>query len=137
MATPERGPLPAGTSVLVVEDEALLAINLESMLETLGCRVIGPVTSVERASELAGGGTSASVAILDVNVGGQPVFPVVEMLEALGVPFLFTTGFDRAAIPERWHDRPFLAKPYTVDQIADGLIAALNWRAAPVAQGAR
>ncbi|KFB09663.1 response regulator [Nitratireductor basaltis] len=111
--------------VLVVEDEALVAMNLEMMLEDFGCAVIGPAMRFDKAKELLENGVDADVAILDVNVGGTPVFPLAELLVQQNIPMVFATGYDRSGIPEEWHHRPILQKPYTADDVQRGISQAL------------
>jgi DNA-binding response OmpR family regulator len=93
-ATPEpsRGPL-----VLVVEDEVLIAIDLERTLRRHGYRVLGPATTVAEALRLLDGETP-DVAPLDVNLRGELVTPVAEVLRARGVPFVLASAYDRARL---------------------------------------
>jgi DNA-binding NarL/FixJ family response regulator len=71
---------PNGLSVFVVEDEALVAMNLEDMLFELGCTIVGPAMRIDRAEKMLSDGIEADVAILDVNVGGQMIFPFARRL---------------------------------------------------------
>lgn len=101
----------AGKSVLVVEDEVLIAMLVEDLLEEAGCIVIGPFAQVEEALAAAGTET-VDIALLDVNVRGEQVFPVAYQLERRGVPFLFLTGYGDVALPRdrpNWkaHPKPF------------------------------
>ncbi|QJD59691.1 response regulator [Pseudomonas sp. gcc21] len=105
-------------NVLIVEDEALIAMLLEEMLDTRGYNVAA------HASTLAEGETMASsldvdVAILDVSLAGETVFPVAERLSDRGIPFMFTTGFGAAGMPEAWADRPVFSKPYEIDSLIE------------------
>lgn len=84
-----------GFRVLLVEDEFLLAHDLRCELENIGAIVIGPEPSVERALARISDGQQIDVAILDLNLCGKPAFPVADALAAKGVPFMFTTGYDR------------------------------------------
>jgi DNA-binding response OmpR family regulator len=93
----DRRPVLRGRRILVVEDEALLAMLAEDELLGAGARVVGPAASVAEALRLieaaaAEGGLSA--AVLDVKLAGETVSPVADRLAALGVPFLFATGCD-------------------------------------------
>ncbi len=110
--------------MFVVEDESLVAMQLEDMLDELGCRVVGPAMRVRRAFEMLDRGDAIDVAILDVNIAGEKVYPVAERLEAAGVPFLFATGYGRPGLEGRWPERPVVQKPYTPDQIAAAILAA-------------
>jgi CheY-like chemotaxis protein len=107
-----------------VEDESLVAMQLEDMLEELGCSVVGLAMRVRRALEMLERGEAIDVAILDVNIAGEKVFPVAERLQAADVPFLFATGYGRAGLEGQWLDRPVVQKPYTLDQIAAAILEA-------------
>ena len=88
-----------GLRVLVVEDEALVAMQLEDMLDELGCVVVDVAGTVSRGVALAADAAVAlDGAILDVNLGGEKVYPVAERLAARGVPFVFCTGYGVAGI---------------------------------------
>ncbi|UEM06097.1 PAS domain S-box protein [Skermanella rosea] len=118
-AAKRAGP---GARVLVVEDEALTALAMEQVLLDAGLAVLGPVGRVEDALELLGE-TVPDVAVLDVNLFGRTVFPVAERLQALGVPFLFCSGYSRLDdISDKLRQVPLLAKPV----LADHLIATLS-----------
>jgi len=96
------GSALAGKRVLVVEDEYLVALLVEDMLSDAGCIVIGPFSRVRDA--LAAADTEVvDIAVLDVNVAGEMVFPVAHLLEKKGTPFLFVTGYGQAALPR---DKP-------------------------------
>src|SRR3546814_9846381 len=82
----------AGLRILVVEDELLVALELEMMLIGLGCDVVGPASRLEKAMQLAAA-EAIDGAILDVNLRGRPVYPVATALKARGIPFLFSTGY--------------------------------------------
>ena len=89
-----------GRKILVVEDEYLIAADLAATLEDVGVAVVGPAGSVAQALELvedAGGELDA--AVLDVNLGGERVYPVADALAARGVPFVFATGYDHILVP--------------------------------------
>jgi len=100
-----------GLKVLVVEDEALVAMLIEDMLSDLGCEVLGPAGSVRAALELLGRETP-DAAILDVNLGGEPVYPVAEALRAAGVPFVLATGYGQAGVAEAFREALVLQKPF-------------------------
>lgn len=119
---PSRKPVSlAGLRVFVVEDEALVAINLEDMLADLGCSDVVVAMRIEQALAAVDKGLAADVALLDVNIAGKPVFPVAERLVKDGVPVVFATGYGRAGLPEEWQARPVLQKPYTMDELAEYL----------------
>ncbi|RUW81508.1 MAG: response regulator [Mesorhizobium sp.] len=81
-------------TVLIVEDEFLIAMDLKSILERQGWHVVGPVASVAAASRLLER-ELPSVALLDVNLGDELVTPLAERLSALGVPFAVASAYDR------------------------------------------
>lgn len=106
-----------GVKVFVVEDESLVAMQLEDMLDDLGCLVVGTAMRVSGAHRLIDSGIEIDVAILDVNIGGETVYPVAERMREAGIPIVFATGYGRCGVEERWHDCPILQKPYTIQQI--------------------
>lgn len=118
----------SGLRVLVVEDESLVLLNLEDTLEALGCRIVGAAMRVPQAQALIETADPPDLAILDVNIAGEPVFPVAERLAARGVPIVFATGYGRHGLPPPWNQRPVLQKPYGRPQIADTLTAVVGTR---------
>lgn len=119
--------------VLVVEDEYLLADELAVELLDKGAEVLGPVPSIEQALALLEKEAPPHGAILDVNLGGQPVFPLADVLIRRGVPMIFTTGYDAAALPERFAHIAKCEKPISIGQIT----AALDRLCTPDRQRAR
>jgi DNA-binding LytR/AlgR family response regulator len=121
---------PAATdrisSILIVEDEALVALNLEAMLEEIGYTVVGPALRYDAAVALVESGVAADAAILDVNIGGRKVFPVAEMLVARGVTIVFATGYGREGLPPEWQDYPVIQKPYTLENLGAMLSEAVG-----------
>jgi CheY-like chemotaxis protein len=106
--------------ILVVEDEVLIAMVLEDMLDILGHTVVAsPSTFAEAEAAVADGGFD--LAILDVNLGRDPVFPLAEKLQAAGTPIIFATGSHRASLPQRFAAVPVLEKPYAVDEVEAAL----------------
>lgn len=101
----------SGRRVMVVEDEYFLADELNQTLTDAGVRVLGPVPSVQAALNLLKADDAPDAAVLDVNLGGTMAFPVADALQARSVPFLFSTGYDQAALPERHADVRRLEKP--------------------------
>lgn len=96
--------------VLVVEDEALIAMDIEAVLRSAGYAVVGPLPELEKAVQAAAE-EGVDAAILDVNLGGSMVFPVADALARRGVPFVFMTGYGREILPERFGHRPLAHKP--------------------------
>lgn len=109
-----------GWRILVVEDEVLLAMLVEDTLTNAGAVVLGPATTVEAALALVGaadreGGLNA--AVLDLNLGGDNVLPVCKALEAIGVPYIFATGYAENNQPWRQAPVPTLVKPYDPQEL--------------------
>jgi CheY-like chemotaxis protein len=111
--------------LLLVEDEALIALMLEDMVEGIGCAVTGLAPRVALGVAMAETG-HFDVAILDVNVAGENVEPVAERLAAKGVPFIFATGYGEAGVPLRYRDRPVVAKPFRPDQLEAAIHKAVG-----------
>ena len=120
-----------GLRVLVVEDEFLVALELETMLRGLGAEVIGPLGGLDRAVACARQ-EALDLALLDVNVGGRLVTPVAEALAARAIPFVFCTGYGAASLPGRYVAVPIVMKPCQLHELTHALLSALHGRAAPV-----
>lgn len=116
----------AGRRVLVVEDESLVAMLLETILEDMGCVPVGPAATVEEGLQMASEGDPVDAALLDVNVAGKQVFPIAEALKARGVPFVFSTGYGEGGLPEEWRGQPTLQKPFTEAAVRDALMKAMG-----------
>ena len=111
-----------GLRLFLVEDEALVAMLLEDMLADLGCVVVDIAGSVRDALNRLGSDFSrADAAVLDVNLDGEMVFPVADLLAEQGLPFMFVTGFGRDGIGERYPGAPVLAKPYSARSLTHAL----------------
>ena len=121
---PDRGL--AGRRVLVVEDEYLLASDLADALEDEAAEVIGPAPSVSRAMALIDGRSEIHLCLLDINLGGELVYPVADALVERGVPFLFVTGYDARAIPPRFEGVRRLEKPVRVAEVLRAAAGAIN-----------
>ena len=100
------GPL----KVLVVEDESIVALDIETMLEELGCVVVASVPRLWKALDVASA-LDFDLAVLDINLAGEVVYPLAFRLAERGTPFLFTTGYSTASLPNELRDRPLLRKP--------------------------
>ena len=115
----------SGRRVLLVEDEMIVAWLLEDMLADLGCAVIGPAASVDQALAMIDA-EAIDVALLDVNLNGQMSYPVADALAARGVPFAFSTGYDKDSLLERYRNVPALQKPFHSSELTDMLAALLG-----------
>jgi CheY-like chemotaxis protein len=113
-----------GLRVFVVEDEFAVLLLIEDMLEQLGCTIAGSASRIASALEGVAQCT-ADIALLDVHIAGEAVYPVAEALTARNVPIVFSTGYDGGAISEPWRRRPVLQKPYNAGQLAAALRAGL------------
>lgn len=115
-----------GRRVLVIEDESLVAMLLETILDDMGCSVVGPESNIDDGLRSATHEAALDAALLDVNVAGREVFPVAEALKARGVPFVFSTGYGEAGLPEHWRGHPTIQKPFTEGAIRNALMKVLN-----------
>ena len=111
-------------SILVVEDEPLIAMMLEDFLESLGHSVTATCESVADALVEADKG-GFDLAILDVNLKGENVWPVASRLRERSVPFVIATGGHVDPPPPEFDDAPVIEKPYTVDRVTPAINAAL------------
>lgn len=107
--------------VLVVEDEALVALELSCGLEDLGWSIIGPASSLETARALLRETDSIDAAVLDINVAGQLVYPLAHDLRGRGVPILFCSGYDAVDAGGRFADVPILSKPVNIGALHQAL----------------
>lgn len=103
---------------LVVEDEFLVSLDIAQMLASAGYEVVGPAGRIDEALRLVEGEDHLSVAVLDVNIAGQRIWPVARELRRRGVPFVFVTGYveAHAGIPPELSDAPVLPKPVDPDR---------------------
>ncbi len=121
-----------GLRLLVVEDEYLIASDLLMALENAGARVFGPVSDVERAMEVVGeSGIDLDAAILDINLGGELVYPAARILRERGMPFLFVTGYTFSSLPREFAAAPCLAKPVDETQLIALVSGLRNARPTP------
>ena len=112
--------------VLIVEDEYLLADDLARGLRKVGAVVIGPVASVEAALALIASEAGLNGAILDVNLGGETVYPVADALSAHGVPYIFATGYDVADLLPDYQNVPRCTKPVNMTALIPFLARTAN-----------
>jgi CheY-like chemotaxis protein len=107
-----------GVKVLVVEDEYLVATLMEDILESAGCVVAGPIPRLAQALDAAIS-EAYDVAVLDVNLAGERVYPVADVLAQRNVPFVFVTGY--GVLPGEYANRPRLCKPFKMADLLDAL----------------
>jgi CheY-like chemotaxis protein len=115
----------AGLRVLVVEDEFLISLMVEDMLTALGCAEVWHAGGVGEALAFLRQ-RRPDAAVLDVNLGGEPAYPIAEELDALKIPFVFTTGYGRQGMPDRWARRPIIQKPFTAEALRAMLQSVLG-----------
>jgi CheY-like chemotaxis protein len=103
-------------TVLIVEDEPLISMMLEDFLDTLGHRVAASCDSLSDAIlRVEQGGFD--IAIIDVNLKGELIWPVADRLQDRNIPYVLATGGHIEPPPSRHADAPVLSKPYTIDKI--------------------
>jgi len=112
--------------VLLVEDEALVAMLLETILEDMGCIPVGPAATVEDGLAMVADPAPLDGALLDVNIAGRQVFPIAEALKARGVPFVFSTGYGVGGLPDEWRGHATVQKPFTEAAIRNALMQAMG-----------
>lgn len=110
--------------IMIVEDEALVALMVEDLLTDFGCRISGSFGAIDDAlaylDDAAAPPPSLDGAVLDVNIGGTMVFPVAERLRAAGIPFVFATGY--GALPRKgFEDVMVLNKPIDPTLLEDAV----------------
>jgi len=103
--------------ILVVEDEALVALLVEDALADAGFDVLGPAATVSEALALLGRETPDAV-VLDLNLAGESSTPVADALTRLGIPYVIATGYGAAALPPGHERAAVLAKPYDPNDLA-------------------
>ncbi|WP_204127994.1 response regulator [Pseudomonas ogarae] len=114
-----------GVRVLVVEDEGAVALLIEEMLEEFGCEVVASVARLAAACEVAGS-AQVDLAILDVNLAGERVFPVAEILQGRKIPFLFSTGYGASGLPAEYAGCPVLHKPFSQSELQQKIAVTLK-----------
>ena len=113
-----------GLTVLIVEDETIVSFLIEDMLAELGCGTVLHAASVTEGLNVLER-ELPDVAVLDVNLGGENVFPLAEKLLAARVPFVFATGYGSAGMPDPWARRVVLQKPFQIEALGVSLRSVL------------
>ena len=119
------GPL-SGRRVLVVEDEYFLADDIVQALQALGASIVGPFGELREATAVAEGDMAIDAAIVDINLRSEMVFSLARVLRVRNVPFVFTTGYDRASIVSEFQDVGLWGKPLDIPAMARELTNLIN-----------
>lgn len=109
-----------GLRVLVVEDEAMIAMLIEDMLIDFGCTMLGPAADTTRAVAMIEE-VPFDIAILDVNLGGERTMCLARILRSKAIPFVFATGYGTAGIHDEFKDQPVLTKPFREAELRSAL----------------
>lgn len=112
--------------ILVVEDEFMLALDLQQELEDAGAVVIGPEPSVERALTWVAGDGRIDAAVLDVNLGDELAFPVADALQRQNIPFIFASGYEEAVVATRYPGVVNCGKPLNMRALIRSLAKVLH-----------
>ena len=125
-------PLPQvslqGRRILVVENEYMIAQEIAQVLSSAGAETIGPVATVNDAVHLITSGKSIDGALLDVNLGNEAIWPVVDILMASGVPLVLATGYDLGTIPKTYARLPYCEKPASGSDLLCAVARAMTER---------
>jgi CheY-like chemotaxis protein len=116
----ETSMLLAGRSILVIEDEPMVAALLDDMLTGLGCENVARATTIERAIESVTH-SPPDAALLDISVKGAASFPVATLLAEKEIPFVFATGYGASALQPPWIGHDCLVKPFSIDALESAL----------------
>lgn len=115
----------AGLHILVVENEALIAMDVAALLAKTACHVIGPHSNVSDALA-AIDERRIDCAILDVNLGREHTLHLADSLAARGTPFIWLSGYDSEMLPARHKHRPFISKPFAAEDLFNALGLAIG-----------
>jgi DNA-binding NtrC family response regulator len=111
----------SGRQILIVEDDLIIAWQIQAMVESLGCVALGPVSSIEKALGLLRA-NAPDAALLDVNLHGVTVLPVAQECQRRNIPFVLITGYGRLPLAEPvLNDAVRVRKPFNMADIAKAL----------------
>lgn len=106
--------------ILVVEDEMLVAFLIEDCLSKLGHKTVGPTPRVDEALKLLES-ENPDIALLDINLGGEWVYPVAELLVEKDIPFIFLSGYGERGLPAEWKESRVIEKPFSLENLRSGI----------------
>jgi CheY-like chemotaxis protein len=116
----------AGRRILVVEDEYFLADDLHRHLASLGADIIGPMAYIDDAEAVLKAGESIDGALLDINIKTGMVFSLARTLLSRGVPFMFTTGYDKRELAQDFPNVQIWEKPLDIPRVTRALAALMS-----------
>jgi PAS domain S-box-containing protein len=124
-AEPQRAATARSTSIsgkriLVVDDEPLIAMDIVSILEEEGCKIVGPASTLQKAMELVEAG-NADAALLDANLAGEPVDTLAAALTRRQVPFSFVSGYGPESLPEAFSHATLIKKPFQRQELIEAV----------------
>jgi two-component sensor histidine kinase len=119
--------VPTAKRILIVEDEPLVAMDVQSMLQNAGMEIVGPAATSERALRLLGA-ERVDAALLDANLGGERVDGVALALSQSGIPFAFATGYGRESLPQAFAGAPVITKPFAEKELLRTVQSLLSSR---------
>lgn len=114
-----------GKRIILIEDEALVAMELEASLSGAGYQIVGEAGNLEQAKRLIAG-TACDAALLDVNLAGRPVDELVAALKQKNVPFAFVTGYGRAGLPDGCREAMVVEKPFSRERLLAAVASLLD-----------
>lgn len=118
-----------GIRIFLVEDESLIMMLLEDIMADLECEVVRSALTLKEALD-ASQTVDAQAAILDINLAGDPIFPVAERLAARGIPLIFASGYGSTTLPDAWKGFTTLPKPFSAIQVEAALRTVLGFATA-------
>jgi CheY-like chemotaxis protein len=123
-----------GRHVLVIEDEYFLAHDMAQLLRGWGAEVIGPLGEVDDALQLVKDGGAVDLALLDINLRGEMIYPVADELRRRAIPFIFISGYERRPLPAGYEDVPLLQMPVDDEAVRQALYQLIPLRRQPAAE---
>ena len=117
-----------GRRVLVVEDEFMIALDIDRILETAGAKTVLSANRVEEALQILSESGAIDAAVLDLKLDKDSTLPIAERLQAMGIPFVFLTGSPESAQTRGFPRAPVVAKPFDSAMLIAGLSLALTRR---------